>query len=452
MDLMRLRNILSSLDGMNDARNYQDSQVIGNDLPSQGGISGNIRIPRGTFGQEPLPQPSFPEPPQEEIPQPVFSSGVKSPRSYPVSERLFELLDSYPERTNPSIWRKIAAGASAFGSNYTPQMADEIVNQPYNQRMRDWAMRAKAFGDVAKIEGDINEQRSRDELNDSLIERRTFQNQRDLDRTEYERGLLSGAFKFEVDPATGKGYIITKDGKVKIVDREMTSELRMLELRTGLDIMKIDAQRAAALERIAATGEMRQGVARVVGEQQRQNIQARGNQGATQNDTQYAQMLRNRANIMDRRWPHLGRYLTLNPNTNMPEVEISSPWPWQDPIDEESIRKQISDWLEKGIEPPAQTTTPAAAPAPAAPNPQATRQVPAGPVTRPDNTGLPTGGPPVTPRGTPNSRNITAGRTETEWRQLAMASLKRQKIPINDRTLEEATRRLKEANSAPAAR
>lgn len=137
--------------------------MIGNDLPSQGGITGT------------LPQPIFPTPQippmgggpnpfgQENIPSPetgVYDIGKRMSEIYNpetrARDRMDEMLDSYPMRSNPSMLRKIAAGLVNWRQG--PQAGQMVIDNAggYREKLADWKNRIGPVEKAADNERQTN--------------------------------------------------------------------------------------------------------------------------------------------------------------------------------------------------------------------------------------------------------------------------------------------------------
>ena len=102
--IMRLKNIFGS-----------QGEMIGNDLPSQGGITGNMDF----------------EPTDADVEAAVTS---KFQPEHEMSDRLSSMLDTYPERNKPGMLRKIGAAlVGASGGN-----VEHALYAPYYRELEDW--------------------------------------------------------------------------------------------------------------------------------------------------------------------------------------------------------------------------------------------------------------------------------------------------------------------------
>src|SRR5215510_15297043 len=83
----------------NRLRNIFDP-MLGNDLPEQGGIMGNMPPSMPTFPNNPMVMPQEPQPDE------TLVAKVEGP-SHPAQDRLNTLLQSMPERQPASMIRKL---------------------------------------------------------------------------------------------------------------------------------------------------------------------------------------------------------------------------------------------------------------------------------------------------------------------------------------------------------
>src|SRR5574338_457948 len=95
---------------------------IGNDLPEQGGITGNM-----TFEDAPLDMADLYHP------------------QTAMQDRMSQLLGEFPERETPGTLKKIFA--SLAGAAGGPDAADRFMYGPYYERLKDWK---EQFGPVAQ--------------------------------------------------------------------------------------------------------------------------------------------------------------------------------------------------------------------------------------------------------------------------------------------------------------
>jgi hypothetical protein len=180
LEMLRMSNI------------FNPQNMIGNDLPSQGGISGRMALPEPNFsdmfnrrgpvnpmgdisqGQAPTSpyilnaaQPTPPTPPMSPSPGAPESISPSDriaqamreayqPRTES-TERFDELLKQYPNRDEykPSLLRRIGAALSAFGPG-GQQAGMEFLNRPLTEKMTDWQSQIGPAQSAANLERQEN--------------------------------------------------------------------------------------------------------------------------------------------------------------------------------------------------------------------------------------------------------------------------------------------------------
>jgi len=122
LDLLRLHNV------------FAPQQPMGNDLPSQGGISG--QLPTG-LEQNSMPVSPMPDPTHSQDVTDISElfKQIYSPDNT-ASDKVKEILGQMPERQNPNLIHKILG--SVVGLGYGPQAGYEAANAPYLHQMEDW--------------------------------------------------------------------------------------------------------------------------------------------------------------------------------------------------------------------------------------------------------------------------------------------------------------------------
>lgn len=251
MEFLRMANI------------FAPGQPIGNDLPSQGGITGNM--PRVDFGV-----PDFAAMGNTQVASPDdYDAGARMGQLYQpqtqASDRYNELIGMYPDKSEykPSMLRRIGAALIATGQSFggpagrrfqpNPNALEsgfEFLNRPYNEKLGDWKNQIGPAQQAATLERNQN-------VNDRTLATQTVQqelSQRKIDaankiaadKNELARiKQMQPNFKFDF---TGPTVTIT-DPK--------TGQIIQTKVPTGSlsDADKMALQQTQALERIQATGQ-----------------------------------------------------------------------------------------------------------------------------------------------------------------------------------------------------
>lgn len=139
---------------------------IGNDLPSQGGISGNLsRNPMGMSGgvnpysnlfTQPNAPPNQFQTTSEVGPNLDIASKMKelyTPETEN-SDRLNALLSSYPQHEKASMLRKI--GTAIIGGLAGPKAGNNFLNAPFNEKLEDWKNKVGPTERAANLERQTN--------------------------------------------------------------------------------------------------------------------------------------------------------------------------------------------------------------------------------------------------------------------------------------------------------
>lgn len=282
MEMLRLKNLFGP-------------QMIGNDLPSQGGITGNMPIPGTEFSQFPQQEmePAFgqqspippPVPQQQPMIQPEYSAANRMREIYQpentASDAFNKLQGEYPVDQKLGWGRAIASMLTDY--KYGNKAGMELANQPNEQRREDWKNRIGPAQAAANIERQENVN-SRTLAHNTISNELRQQAQEAKEKNDTKRADIAqqradvysfksknpnlkfnfdGPFVTVADPASGK----------------MTTTQIPSTSMTDLD--KLELGQKNALERITATGgqareteNTRQGnretQARITGEQNRQ--------------------------------------------------------------------------------------------------------------------------------------------------------------------------------------
>lgn len=296
-DRLRLRNIFEPM--------------IGNDLPQQGGITGNMPISPGFpegFGPTPEPPPLFNPPPMEvqppevgrQSPVPAISAGDRvaqeMSRLYTpeteATQRFNEMLGKYPaqEEYKPGWLRTIGSALTAVGGSFTPrgdyqmnpqamEAGMQMAYEPYTRKLTDWKNQMGPAYQAASLErqSNVNErtmayQTIAQQLRAEADEERAKKNDRDA----AIRQQRADVYEFKAKNPQLK-LIMTKGGNVQAFN-PITKETSDLGIPTGslTDADKMSLQQEQQLERIEATGGQQRQTERVRQEGRIETAETRG--------------------------------------------------------------------------------------------------------------------------------------------------------------------------------
>ena len=156
---------------------FQPQSMLGNDLPSQGGITGTLPPPPSIVPQvQPFgePKPMFETPPmdmpqvnafeQPQAPTPNvgLSDVARRMQQYytpdeDMSNRMEGMLNEFPtrEQNKPGWLRKIGAGLVA-GTTRNAAAGREILDRPYDRKLKDWQNKFDPTHKAATLERQQN--------------------------------------------------------------------------------------------------------------------------------------------------------------------------------------------------------------------------------------------------------------------------------------------------------
>lgn len=158
---------------------------IGNDLPEQGGFTGNMprpaTVPRpetpSVFSQIFKPQPpkswnipqvgpipeKDPIAPHENIPSEQLENLINWKPTTEATDRYEKLVGAYPKRDeyNPGFWRSL--GAMVVDYSKGPQRGQAFYDEPFNDAQEDWKEQIGPAYQAANLEryGNVNERMQR---------------------------------------------------------------------------------------------------------------------------------------------------------------------------------------------------------------------------------------------------------------------------------------------------
>lgn len=169
--MLRLQNIFAP----------QQGGMIGNDLPSQGGIMGRPDIfqpssPDIFGGGRAIPESPMMGPPESMAGNmPVQRNRIEeiySPETV-MQEKMAQMIDQMPERNKPGFGRKLLASIVGMGGG--PQTADKVLYGKYDRDLADWKNRFDPIRQAAieERQGNVGErQYARDVMTNEAQNRR----------------------------------------------------------------------------------------------------------------------------------------------------------------------------------------------------------------------------------------------------------------------------------------
>jgi len=161
LENLRLKNIF----------NLPPGEMVGNDLPSQGGIMGGIPPPRDMFSRFKSPFEGIFGSGMNEDMAPTNNSSMRGGGLNDIASRMQQmytpeteatnrfnqLIEEYPERNKPGMLRKIASVIA--GTVGGPEMFDMSMYGNYNRKVADWKNKITPAQQAANLErqGNVNE-------------------------------------------------------------------------------------------------------------------------------------------------------------------------------------------------------------------------------------------------------------------------------------------------------
>lgn len=255
------------------------SPMVGNDLPQQGGITGNM--PR----QDPFGNISFGNP-QVIDPRAMGDTPIASPDDYDAGARMRELYTpqheaedrynelagGYPkmEEYRPSGLRRIGAALTALSGSFggpaghrfqfnpnSINMGMEVLNDPYNKQLGDWKNQIGPAQTAANLERSEN-------VNNRTLAYQTVQQEQNQHKIDSANKIAEGKLKVSQDRAAayqlkqqmGAGYTFNFTGPTVMAANKQTGEVKDTGIATGslTDADKLALQQDNAIQRIQATG------------------------------------------------------------------------------------------------------------------------------------------------------------------------------------------------------
>lgn len=153
----------------------------------------------------------------------------------PNLDRLTQLYNQFPQRTNPSFLRRLGAGV--IGAGYGPKAAQEFVDEPFNKQLQDWA----AKRDTAKTIADLDIKNQRDEMTGAV---RGIQTQIAIEKQQ-------GTFEYEMQKLQNQMELKQKD--IQMLEMKLEQDRNNHELQnqylTLRDSLKDDQHKADMLQK-----------------------------------------------------------------------------------------------------------------------------------------------------------------------------------------------------------
>lgn len=271
---------------------FGPNQPVGNDLPSQGGITGSLpnspvdlgtptfNNPRPAFGPDPLSGGGYGSSMSEE-PQDIASQmGQLYTPNNQAETRLNEMMGQFPERNKPGALRRIAAVAGAVGG-HNP---DDILYAPYNRQLTDWKNKFAPALQTAQLErqSNVNERTAANQTiaNQLRQDAQLAKMQNDTRRAEISEHRAR-VYEYKVMHPEHK-IIMTKGGNVMAFD-PATNQTLDLGIPSGsmTDADKLQFSRDTTMKGIAARGGEARKTAEEQGDIESGHIEERGAEART---------------------------------------------------------------------------------------------------------------------------------------------------------------------------
>lgn len=134
----------------------QPDQIMGNDLPSQGGISGNMPPPTPSI-MPPMANPPTPDTPDIMPFDAIGAMGKLYQPKHEASDAFSRLLTEYPNQAEykPGFLRSIASAITAFGPGGQDAGMD-LLYKPYTNKLQDWTRKSGIAERQANLERQEN--------------------------------------------------------------------------------------------------------------------------------------------------------------------------------------------------------------------------------------------------------------------------------------------------------
>src|SRR3990167_4940475 len=136
-------------------RIFEPDDMIGNDLPSQGGITGNLPKDRDIiFGSQ--------EPPESMSVRDNLDS-LYNPQNE-MQDRFKQLIDEFPIMQKPTFMRKLTSSLAGG------ERGRQILDEPHEQAMADYKTKADVIGGAAATESRFNRDMANQAVQQARIE------------------------------------------------------------------------------------------------------------------------------------------------------------------------------------------------------------------------------------------------------------------------------------------
>ena len=199
-------------------------------------------------------------------------------------DRLNEMLDSYPVRSNPSMLRKIAAGLVNWRRG--PEQAQQVIDNAggFGDKLADWKNRIGPVSSAANIERGANAnertmayQTIAQELRQQAQDAKEANDSKKLDIAQQRANV----YEFKANHP-GVKLQFPKGGNIMALD-PVSGKLTDTGIPTGTlsELDKLNLGHDNKMEEIHAGGEETRDTTRVRGEEERKNIVVRGQESRT---------------------------------------------------------------------------------------------------------------------------------------------------------------------------
>lgn len=261
LEMMRLKNLFGQ-------------PPIGNDMPSQGGITGNMQQPdfAGMFAPKSDPFGNMSIAPPSKVamalPAPVANDNsdynvsnrmkeIYHPESA-ATDRFNELSSAYPDREKykPSWARAMMAALSAFGPG-GHQMGMQVMDEPFNDKLTDWKNKIGPAQQAATNErySNTNERSLAFQTVSNELRQHALDAKEKMDETKSKIAQQrADVYQFKSEHPDLK-IVITKGGNVQAINPK-TGESHDTGIPTGslTELDKMNLSQEHSLEQIGAKG------------------------------------------------------------------------------------------------------------------------------------------------------------------------------------------------------
>lgn len=257
LEMLRLKNIFGQPD------------MIGNDLPSQGGITGSMPFELPGSSNFDMFNPQRPQPMDfgattGDIPPTLPQSGANDIASRmaslytpetAASDRYNQLIGEYPQREKPGLWRTAASILTALGPG-GHEMGMQVAEQPFRQKMEDWKTKIGPAGSAATLERHTNANERQMAYQTASIELRGEADKARAAKDEARTKIMEDRAQVYRLKSIRPNVKFDFSGP-EVIMTDSTGKIERTGISTGSlsDADKFEMQQEHALERIGATGD-----------------------------------------------------------------------------------------------------------------------------------------------------------------------------------------------------